>query len=104
MRAFRRRQRLQRVKEYQDKQARTPADTPLYVTSTQSEPLDIVRRFPQSSEISDRTSERNFEEILDTIPPDIWHGPAFDPFSSTVLYTHHYAPQLFSHCTLVSDL
>ena len=112
MRAFRRRQRLQRVKEYQDMQAggSQRADVSHPLSLVQSESHEVARRDSQASqafqvsESPGRAFEEDSEERADTIPADIWPGPAFDPFSSTVLYSHHHAPYLFSHCMYVSNV
>jgi hypothetical protein len=104
MRAFRRSQRLQLVKESQERQAQALAqdDSQLLPVSSHIGSSCLA---PTEAEIPITNlgkPSRNLEEdhagLSEIMSLEIGSGLALDPFSSTALYSHHEAPQLFSHC------
>jgi hypothetical protein len=100
MRAFRRSQRLQQVKEYQDKLAAKDLMQDDWRLSFASPLVDSKAVAVRSSRTYSVSIPKSKEDAyVEDIPLDINLGQGLDPFSSTMLYNHHYAPQLFSHCT-----
>lgn len=100
MRAFRRSQRVQVVKEFQEKKAQAQAQgsfQQLFVPFSSDSEAGTT---PSPDTLETRTPDLagdhgNHEEDMSL---DIGPRLAFDPFSSTLLYNHHDAPELFTHC------
>lgn len=98
MRAFRRSQRLQMVKEFQEKKARVQDASQELFTSFQTTTEAVANTSPTTPKIQNTNLENYHNNTEDGLSLEIGPRFAFDPFSSTWLCSHHSAPELFSHC------
>jgi hypothetical protein len=93
MRVFRRDERLQRLKQFQEGSDGDPHDKEARFGSNTDAGQALLPPYASSS-----PSEWVDEGLRQFFSLEIGSGLAFDPFSSTPLYSHHEAPMLFAHC------
>ena len=94
MRAFRRDERLERVKNFQETRARNPTNKQSQGCLNTSIGQQPLLHLDEGSDVA----EKYFGIHGQVLSLQVGSGLAFDPFSSTVLYSHHEAPMLLTHC------
>lgn len=100
MRAFRRNQRFQMVKAYQEEYSCKPATDSGFASQRVALPATHVG---VSTGTDIKLEESPALGHTGHQPIEIGISSSIDPFSSTVLYEKYNSPQLFSHCTFRPD-
>jgi hypothetical protein len=107
MRAFRESERLKRVNQYRELQAKQQQSISDEQNISHDESVQALPRQQSGTSVSSGMSSQagllhaaSCDSLWKYIPPEIAVHCGYDPFSSTTLNPHHDSPKLFFHCML----